>query len=318
MSEKQKILVSHIDLAGAGSVVLANFFQDRLGFSQIHMKNYGFLDDNTALREKLTSGVDEVVIADLTFPQEFAEKIKAVGTDLYIFDHHEETSWIRDYEGSVWDKSRCGTLIFWEEYVKPRVGRFRPIVSRFVELVDTYDLWKQDSEDWEEAKSLNSVFYGMRDQNGETEVDTAFPFLDFMCQKMRKLDSWRWTSRENKIIKRANDRESEMLKTARSNLQRRVDGRGLVFGLCRFSSKISIVAGKILEENPDLDYLVVINDFWKAKDLGKISVRTRREDFDLNTLREPQGHAKAAGAELTEPIAQKLWSGEIHSLEYES
>ena len=302
---KKTALLSHIDGDGLGCILLGTVFQETLGIDEFFCKNYDFETEEPEFVEYLKS-FDRVLMTDLTAAPEFFEEVESAGTEFFIFDHHDQTSWITERAGSSWDKSRCGTRIFWEDFIKPKVGRYPPLINHYVRLVDTYDLWKSDSEEWAEAKRLNSVFYGFRNWSADTPVEQAQPFLSLMRTKFAKLREWRWTDREKKVIERAEKKEKEAFRLARSNLKKRADEQGRKFGVCRISSKISTVAHWVLEEETDLDYLIIINDFWKAR--GKLSFRSAREDLNLNSFEGVNGHASAAGATLTENEVERFWS----------
>lgn len=136
-----RTLIFHTDLDGIAVGILAEFF--KLPFDCKMSMDYGFEEDTQTVAKIRTA--DEIVMADLSMPQEMYGELVAAGKSVVIFDHHETSTWIAGKTGCVWDDRRSGTCVFFDEYVKPRVGRFSPCVGEFVRLVDIYDRWVLDS-----------------------------------------------------------------------------------------------------------------------------------------------------------------------------
>lgn len=309
-----RILISHVDLDGHGIITLAKYFQDVKGvflFDRIMGQDYGFEDDADIFG--YISEYDEIVIADLSLKKEKVDWWVSQGKSVMFFDHHGETQWIEEFEGSVWDDSRCGTKIFWEEYLKPKIGRYKPIVEDFVQLVDTYDMWRETHPLWEEARSLNNVLYGIVDYSAEGLFEKYGPFYKIMTKKFDKMNSWRWTSKEKEIIERALAREQEMYERAMEHISYRQDSRDRYFGVVMIPSKISVVAARILTEQDYLDYLVVLNSYRGLN--GKLSFRSRR-GFNCPDISMANGHAAAAGGIITVEQAQQFWENEDLSFRY--
>ena len=307
-----KLLVSHLDLDGLGSIILAKYFEKDLDIDDIISVDYGFEQDR--INWRILCSYDSIVFADMTIPQESALELKEMGKELVFFDHHENSSWTENWEGSVWDKGRCGTKLFFEHYVLKFVKRYPSIIDDFVTLVDTYDLWKQDSPLWDTAKNLNNVMFGMKNYVTKDFWESYQTFFGTTMLKFEQMESWQFTSAEKLAIGKANKKEQDVYKSAMRDLSVRKDSKGFVFGVCKMPSKISIVASKILEDRPDLDYLIVFNMYGGLT--GKISVRTRREDFDCTQIGIIDGHVKASGGTLTEDKALQFLTDERMSLAY--
>lgn len=259
------------------------------------------------------SEFNTIVIADLTLNQEKVNNWINDGKTVNIFDHHSATQWIEEYAGSVWDQNRSGTKIFWEEFLRPKIGRYKPIIDEFVELVDTYDLWKKDSSLWEEAKDLNNVLYGVINYSEKDLLDKIMPFYDLMSKKFSKLDNWRWTKKEIDVINRAHLREEEMYTKAMNTISYREDSKGKLFAVIMISSKISLVSSRILEEQDFLDYLIVINTYGGIT--GKLSFRSSR-GFICHDICVANGHDAASGGKISPEDAKEFWDDESLSFKY--
>lgn len=301
----KSLLISHVDLDGTGAPIIAKlYFPDY--FDKIIMRDYGWEEDEET--KALLDLYDEIIIADLSAPEEFIESLVHKGIMVRIFDHHIHASWLANKAYGVYDENRCGTRIFWEEWAKPQLSRYYSLTDNFVELVDVYDRWQQQNPLWEEAKSLNSVLYNKTTNWSESDSMIKFgPFMDRIINKIRKCESeWKWTMIEEDWIKDAIRKEKEVLNKALETMQIRVDYKGLKFGIIAIGSKISLICSKILEMHKDLDYIVCLNLYGGLN--GKLSFRTTRPDLDLNNICCCNGHAQAAGGQVVPELAEKFWN----------
>lgn len=292
--EKKTILVSHIDLDGHGVITLARHFNDILKFDAIIARDYGFEDDSESW--DFIKTFDSVIITDLSIKQESVEELRELGINVELYDHHSKADWIADDKFSSFDLDRCGTRIFWEDYVKKRIPRYKPILDEFVMLVDTYDMWRQESENWKRAKDLNNVLMGLKNWNVEDPIEQTLDFYKLFENKVKNLSTWSLTRKEREIIERADKREQDVYDRAVKKLQVRVDSKGKLFGVTSMPSKISIVCSRILEDNEGLDYLVAFNTWGGLT--GKLSFRSRN-GFNCNDIGVANGHDAAAGGQIS-------------------
>lgn len=303
----KRLLVTHVDLDGAGPIILYDLFPRLLKFDRIICKDYGFEQDSSEY-EFLTT-FEEIIFVDMSIPELTYESLKLNGIKVLFYDHHESSSWLSLKEGiGVWDNTRCGTKIFWEEYVRPQLKRYIPMIDYVVDLIDAYDCWRTNDPLWKEAKNLNSVFYGLKDYREPDEIKALQKFLDITQSKITRGIKWFWTEREKVAIDRANAREKEVKDAALQTMKVRKDKEGLTFAIFKAPSKISLVCSSILDERPELDYIICINTYGES--LGKLSFRSKKEDFDLNSLACAKGHIGAAGGSLSEENINRLWDEE--------
>ena len=307
-NEMKRILVSHIDLDGLGSVLIYLYFKEKrvipgMDFDTYMLIDYGWEREPNNI--SYLASFDEVIMADISAPKEYIDKIRAKGTKVRIFDHHLASEWLKDDPDSIWNNTRSGTRIFWEEYARPLVRRYPRVIQELVDRVDTYDCWREDSPLWGEAKALNSVLYGMKDYKAGNEIDSDKDFIESTLRKFNLYpNEWVWMPREKRIIAESIRRENELYEQAKSTMKIRIDSKERLFGLITLGSKISLICSRILKENDGLDYIICINSYHGIN--GKLSFRTRK-DLDLNTFAGVHGHAAAAGAQVTPETANKLW-----------
>lgn len=303
------ILLTHTDLDGMGNLILGRLFQKKLGIDDFLSVDYGF-EEKPEILERLLS-YDKVIITDLSPSETFFKKLKEKCTEVRGYDHHETSSYFSAYEGCVYDSSRCGTKIFWEEYVKNIVKRYPSMLKDFIDRVNTYDMWKENSPLWEDAVGLNSVLYAMKNyQIRDNEVASNDVFVTLTLRKIAESgrDDWFWTERESRLIQIGKEKEERAYQKAKEEMQIRVDQKDRNFGIIKLSTKISLVCSRILREKSGLDYIICINTFGGIT--GKLSIRTRDDKFNLNDLAMAHGHPASAGAVISPEKAIEFWDNE--------
>jgi oligoribonuclease NrnB/cAMP/cGMP phosphodiesterase (DHH superfamily) len=297
----KNILISHTDLDGICTPILAWNFD--LPFDKIVCYDYGFEDEAASVQ--LLSDSDNIVVADLALSPALHDELLRKGKTVRVFDHHETSRWIDGCTGCVWDGKRSGTKIFFDEYVKPRIGRYRPVVREFVDLVDVYDRWDLESPLRPMSEDLQRVFV----KYGNWDLDDALArhdrFIMAMLRKLQKDSRLVWNNVELMYIRDAKASEDKAYNEALAMLQIRVDGKGRRFGIFSAWGKISMTCHRMLNaDNMDVDYLAVAQTFhgkW-----GAMSLRSREGKFDLTELAGVAGHKASAGATLTPEDAQRF------------
>jgi oligoribonuclease NrnB/cAMP/cGMP phosphodiesterase (DHH superfamily) len=290
----ENTLLSHTDCDGLGSVILAQHFD--LPFDKIICYDYGFEDESDAVQVLYDS--KNIVVADLALTSALHDDLLAKGKTVRVFDHHENSQWITGRTGCCWDDKRCGTKIFFDEYIKPRKGRYRPIVREFVDLVDVYDRWALESPLRPLSEDLQRVFvkYGNWDINNA--LDRHDRYIMAIIRKLQKDEHFSWNNTELMYIRDAKASEDKAYDEALAMLQIRTDNRGYRFGVFSAWGKISMTCHRMLNvENMDIDYLVVAQTFHNK--LGTMSFRSRESKYDLMQLAGVAGHKASAGATLT-------------------
>jgi oligoribonuclease NrnB/cAMP/cGMP phosphodiesterase (DHH superfamily) len=294
-------LISHTDADGLGSVILAQYFG--IPFDKIICYDYGFEDEAAAVQVLYDS--ENIVVADLALTSALHDDLLLKGKIVQVFDHHETSQWITEKPGCVWDSKRCGTKIFFDEYIKPRVRRYKPIVCEFVDLVDIYDRWDLESPLRPMSEDLQRVFV----KYGNWSLDDALVRHDrYITAMLRKLQNdvhFIWNNVELMYIRDAKVSEDKAYEEALSMLQIRRDNKGYRFGVFSAWGKISMTCHRMLNvDNMNLDYLVVAQTFhgkW-----GTMSFRSREGKFNVLDLAGVAGHKASAGASLSPEDAQRF------------
>jgi oligoribonuclease NrnB/cAMP/cGMP phosphodiesterase (DHH superfamily) len=309
-----KILVSHIDLDGLGPVVMEMLYRKQLGFDGVINFDYGWEED-MSLVGKL-SQYNEVVFADMSLSKMQYDWWETTGVKTQVFDHHETAKPLIGLPGCVIDTERCGTKIFWDEYVKPRIGRYRPIVDDFVDLINTYDLWQLDSPLWEKALDLNRVMYKYACWNAERFCDKHDRFITSILRKLGNDREFTFTPTELRYIDESRAKEEDAFKRARDTLKIRHDHWGRKFGVFLAWGKISITASRLLYEgDTDFDYVIAVQDY--RDEFGKLSIRSRRGgDFLCTDLGIFNGHVEASGCSVTPEQAKIFYEDDRLCFKY--
>jgi oligoribonuclease NrnB/cAMP/cGMP phosphodiesterase (DHH superfamily) len=295
------ILLSHTDADGMGSVILAQHFD--LSFDKIVCYDYGFEDEAGAVQALYDS--DSIVVADLVLTPELYDRLLAQGKTVQIFDHHETSQWIAEKPGCVWDGKRSGTKIFFDEYVKPRIGRYRPVVREFVDLVDVYDRWDLESPLRPMSEDLQRVFVKYGNWDLDNALDRHDRYITAMLRKLQNDGYFGWNNVELMYIRDAKVSEDKAYDGALAMLQIRKDNHGRRFGVYSAWGKISMTCHRMLNvDNMDVEYLVCAQKFHNK--WGAMSFRSREGEFDLMELAGVAGHKASAGATLTPEDAQRF------------
>ncbi len=307
----KRILISHIDADGLGSIILCKYFN--IQFTDMIILNYDEFQQDIV---DYIYTYDDIWFTDLSPSEEMYKELIDAGKTVHIYDHHESSLWLVGKPNVFHDLERCGTKIFYEEYVKTLFPRVKPIVRQLVELIDTYDRWQKDSPLWEDAKNLaHRLLYQLVDWN-EPGLGKFTPFVEKQIRKLENLNEWRFLDSEMEKINKAIVREEEAYQKACKMMRYRIDTKGRKFVLFMASAKISITASRFLEasENADIDYCIIINTYGGIN--GHLSCRSRLGVFDCTSLYHFNGHKEAAGADAESHVAVNLWEETIWCMPY--
>jgi oligoribonuclease NrnB/cAMP/cGMP phosphodiesterase (DHH superfamily) len=260
-----------VDLDGCSSIVLAEYYIRPIT-KEVHYlcTDYDKIEDEVNL--DLVKKSDYILFTDIAPTKELYDKIKEIQPNIYIFDHHSTSkdNLGEDVPNYIYDSSRSGTKIFFDWLTKGM--RVKPIVKEFVDLVDTYDLYKKDSELFKIGKCLNTTLYANANYYREEAVEKYKMFIYAQVKKFDTFDKYRFTSSELKKIKEDEIKEKKAYELARKKLKYRKDENGDTYMYTESRTKVSAVASKLLEENPHVSYIAVYATY-EPKAL-KISLRS--------------------------------------------
>jgi len=286
-------------------------------YDEVLLCDYNRFEDEKEYNNLLN--FDKIIMTDYSVSAEIVEKLLKENKEVLVIDHHlnDQTALLQEIKNDkfeyVFDDTKSGTLIAYE-YFKPKNARTKKIFLEMVKLIDTYDLFKKNDPLWVDAQNMNRVLYGCLAWGADTPEEQYKFIKDYWFNKLKKFDTWTWTDFEQKKIKSAVDKENKQFNESKACLKKYVDERGVKYGITVAKSKVSIVALRLMEENPDIRYIIMINTYtgkWE-----KLSLRSRTEDnFSCNQFEQCKGHDCAAGGEVDQDFAAKLYKGQV-SLKY--
>lgn len=312
------ILLSHyVDLDGIAPIILSKYFGLDIDLFLPIKYNEEKIKDSFIVHEYANKN-NSIIIVDFSISNEFYSYIKQNFKSYLIFDHHENSKIYENDENCFIDMKKSGTKLFYNWIKKNIKKRTRVVVDHFVKLVDTYDMWNQESDLWEDARNLNNVLWQSMDFIVREDSWEKFnPFITYQLKKIKEIDTWMWTDHENMLIQKSIKKEIDEYHKALDNMKIRVDNKDIMFIIYHGSSKISFVCSELLKEFKKVEYVININTWQKGKKCvnGKLSVRSKG-DFDVTKLYGISGHKNAGGGNFTEKFIVNLWIGKIKQLSY--
>ena len=313
--------ISHCDADRIIPFVLNIFF--KLSYGKETSTNYGELIENEFIPQ-----YKNIVFVDFSPSETTRELIEKYNINCLIIDHHEGTKndideWCKKYNKVeyIFDNNKCGTKLYYE-WLKEQGFIGNSVVDYIVDLTDTYDLYKQDSELWNIAEKFNRLLYTTAHWYIKDDRLKCYEFfINTMIWKMKNANNFFFNEIEEAKIKEDIDKENnlfdDLIRNAVKNISTRRDEKGHYFSIFYATSKISALANRLLNKYKKLEYVIIINDYNK-NDI-KISLRSK-DDFDLLQLNGCSGHKNACGIDSnkinTKEFAEKLWKKEIYCLNY--
>jgi oligoribonuclease NrnB/cAMP/cGMP phosphodiesterase (DHH superfamily) len=254
--DKNVALFSHNDLDGIGAILVYKYYIEPLvTTSQIYSCSYDDIEkfDITKLDE-----CDTVLFTDITPTKELYEKLIDQKKEVYVYDHHQSAyatllNVIRE-EDYFYFTDKCGTKIFFDEITRGK--RTSKCIYQFCQYVDTYDLWHENSVLWKEGKALHNILWGSVNWNAVNGIDKHDKFINNQLEKFHKGKNFYFSSYEQNLALKAEEREREFYTKAKNSISLRVDGEGNEYGYFECPSKISLICNRLLKELPQLKYVV--------------------------------------------------------------
>lgn len=304
---KSIYLITDSDLDGVSAHILGRYYLQpivkQFYFSITGDRSFALLDQS-----KLDNS-DIVIFVDTSPDKDLYDKIQNQNKQVFIFDHHLSSFTLYNnlIDNFYWTIEKCGSEIFFDELT--RFIRPKRIVTQYIELVRTYDLWKEGSLLWKDALGLhNCLFESVNWFSKNLNEDNKFEnFIFSQLYKFTNFKEFKFTTGELGQIANAELKIRTATEQARKTLQVRKDYSNNTYLYFECNSKISLVANKILNEYADTDvkYCVCRSMYAFNKEKQKaISIRSLNADiFDCSYVAELHGgggHSCASGINFTE------------------
>jgi len=157
------VLLSHWDLDGAGCSVLSSHIWDIQCYKH---QGYGKIRKSLDyLVAKYSRHVDTIVIADLKIEKYDLKHALENFQNVIYYDHHESSAefsnWVEMYPNFEFhfDLKRCSTALMWVDGIQNKNAENTSELNTFMQTVNVYDMWKQNSPRWNDALLLNDLFW---------------------------------------------------------------------------------------------------------------------------------------------------------------
>lgn len=316
--EDQKVLISHVDLDGYGSIILGLLTSQ---FDVIFACTRQAFTDTFKLQ---LSRAKVIYVCDLCPPESWFDM-----KNLHVYDHHPNSSPLLKQPSIAKrifiDTSRCGTRLFYEEQAKPMletlITKSKPIpaistlwknyktndfnlktIDDFVYLVDTFDRWLNDTPDFSIAIDLQKAFLSSLNEFNpqyrsiilinQHMTNHGRKFIMWLINKLtsenfRAIDStWKYhLDQVDDLIIRRYKHISKDLET--NKLQIRLDEDGhkyIIFNKVTIYDHTFVT--HYLLEHMDIDY-VICN--YGDQPIDKRTGSARSISFDLTQLKRYMG-----------------------------
>lgn len=282
----QTVLITHTDLDGYGSIVLSKLYN--IHFKEIINWDYKDIDINALSQYR------NIIMTDLSIPEDDFNTLVRKGIDITIYDHHESSRYLTKYPQQYWNNEQCGTMIFYEQYIKRQYNFAKDNnIDRFVRLVDTYDRWQKESSLWEEALNLNRYFYLFMKKSQQERTDKLISLIrNELC----------YTQGEHEMLCDVIKRENESYEKTKQNLRIYNDTHGIQYGVAPVFGQASLINLRLFKEFKDIQYTI----YYYPN--GRLSLRSRPV-FDLTQLQGIKGHKNAAGGFVEQNVLDSIKSG---------
>lgn len=279
----KKVLFTHTDLDGAGSELIVRLVYPDI---EVHRVDYGF--DQDLENRKAMALADLVIFTDISMSRDTAKLLesasKATGKQLLLLDHHESAQNNLGDLGYSWihiDQEYSGALLAYNHfrsYLKCKLYKEDlDNYQRISELVSDYDLWHHK---YPKSKLLQFLWSG----SGS----------DYFVNRFLMNSSLEFTSEEHEIINKSLTEFDNSYELAKASMSIETDsfGNQWIF-IKNIGLLASLVADKIMKENPSAAYCVIFSK------QGKLSLRSL--SHDVRSIAEALGgggHRLASGCKI--------------------
>ncbi|MGC8229500.1 DHH family phosphoesterase [Pseudobacillus badius] len=301
-------LLTHNDLDGVGCGILA-----KLAFGkqvQVRYNSVAGLDYEVAWFLENQDKKTALFITDLSVNKDNQEKLHAFHQDggkVQLIDHHKTALHFNEYEwGHVVIEDEDGKLtsatsLLYDYLLQHELIEPSNALAEFVELVRQYDTWEWEKNANQEARRLNALFF----------LVSIEEFEDRMISRLRYHQHFFFDELEEKILDMEDDKIARYIHRKRRELVQASIGEHMA-GVVYAESYHSELGNELGKENPHLDYIAILNIGGK-----RLGFRTIHNHIDVSEVAARYGgggHAKAAGASMTEEAYTQFVTDTFHLL----
>lgn len=284
---KPIVMLSHTDLDGMGSPVVAKYFFTGEYAPEVYCVQNP--DINKSIRRVMEErkGQDYLLlICDHSPSREVYDELVAEGVDFYVFDHHKMSEVI-GLDRVIFDLKICGTKLFYDwlvdifkDYEQTGAPAVLKKLEKFVYYVNDYDMWIHESP---VSKRLNELLF-------ETSI------TEFMERFVRN-PLVVFTQTEDLLVDNAIKRRDAYIKRAQRKMTVKQDRDGNKIGIV-FTESHQSELGNVTIIDYDLDYIFMINaqaSKVSLRSAGEVDVALVSQDLHQHFNVSFGGHKAAAG-----------------------
>jgi len=246
---------------------------------------------------------DIFLFTDIVPTIEFTEEILKRNKKLIVIDHHETSKEILsgldlNKHKYYYSEDVCATKLFYN-LITENLRKNR-VIDKFVHLVDVYDCWRDNHDDWEDAKNLHYLRIKSIDwRNDADKSDNIknFYFIESILNKFKNNKKFFYRYDELKKISSKRQKENKDYKEAKRKLKKRVDSEGNKYIYLECPASISIIGNRLLKENKDVKYALCRSTYYEAIENKSFSLRAN-DDFNVRRIAELYGgggHESSSG-----------------------
>lgn len=261
----------------------------------IHFSNPQHESVDEILSDLLSTGANNVVLADVSVSENMADEVERSGANVMIFDHHKSALPLSARKWCNIDESACGSKLLFQHLLKTSNEEMLRYFSKWkdlIDLVDDYDRWERNYPESEDLALLHPMI-------GQSM------FIDRFLSHPTKI----LTSEERYVVnleKRKMEEEiSEKKRVVQSSIfKKKVNGKDYRFGIIT-GVKYASTTGDALYSDPklNLDCIVMISG-------ATISMRSSKTcEIDLAKIAKDNGgggHKSASGFPLKSLLGMDL------------
>ena len=296
-------LITDNDLDAVACIALAkmafgnkNVKASRCGVAAIDSTVLARLNVNDP-KYKENSKFTEFHIADLRVSEEVATKIDKSDKVFRLFDHHEASSALRQYDWcTIATTNENGILtraaeIYYNWLLNEGFLQRTDALDRFVSIVRDYDTWRwvELGEEGLISRDVNSLLY-------------IYGPLEFYHWAIRKIENGNFPDLNADDLTALDEREREIDEYVQERQKMAIvsDFNDMKVAFVFAHKYYNELGHSICEYHPEVDFVAMINP------KGRVSYRTEKENLNLNNIVTKHfgggGHRQAAGSEFTDKL----------------
>lgn len=320
LKDKKIYFFSDTDLDGVSARAIAEYYIKPIA-KRFYVTNSAERDMKDFNYEYMKLS-DIILFTDIAPTPKLLEEMYNLNKIVIICDHHissyEQIRNIIKEEDYYFTTEKCGTKILFDALTEKT--RLKKVIYQFVELVNCYDLWDDNSISWKQATRLNHVLMETVEWfNKNPMYDKYEKFVTNQLYKFNSTKTFHLTAYEEELADNGTKKVQTNYDQAKKSMKKRIDNSNQKYAYCECNSKMSLVSNRLLKENSDIDYFVfhsVYKEQVKNDPNGKISLRSQKNsDTNVALIAEKWnggGHKNASGCELSLEDFEMFRKGKIH------